>query len=100
MGSSYKKVYSDPWFIIILCTRNITEIVISKENQLPIVHLAMERLYFSINECEKAMPIIVKTVFSLRSCEQFFLLSNQMKLPSIHEELMIASNIGVFVIAK
>lgn len=60
----------------------------------------MERQYFSINECEKAMPIIVKTVFSLLYCEQNFPRLNRMKLPFTHAEQMIASKIEFFTLPK
>jgi hypothetical protein len=61
MSRPYKKVYTHPWFIIIMCSRNIAEMVFMKKNEFIFVHLAMERADFSINEGENAMPIMSKT---------------------------------------
>lgn len=56
------KVYTHPWFIIIMCCcRNIAEMVVMKKNEFFFVHLAMERADFSINRGENAMPIMSKS---------------------------------------
>ena len=61
MSRPYKKVYTHPWFIIIMCSRNIAEMVFMKKNEFIFVHLAMERADFSINKGENAMPLMSKT---------------------------------------
>ena len=61
MSRPYKKVYTHQWFIIIMCSRNIAEMVVVKKNEFIFVHLAMERADFSINKGENAMPIMPKT---------------------------------------